>query len=100
MRSIVPNEEKPACSARRAQSTMPARPTPRTALGNPIPISITSLLWSWAYGGAVATGATLDELPGWARTLLAEARVGHLGLIDGQGRPRVLPVTFAIADGE
>jgi len=48
----------------------------------------------------MATGATLDELPGWARTLLAEARVGHLGLLDGQGRPRVLPVTFAIADGE
>ena len=41
--------------------------------------------------------ATLDELPRWARALLDEARVGHLGLIDGHGRPRVLPVTFAVA---
>src|SRR2546430_2070134 len=79
---------------------MPARSTPRTALGNPIPISMTSLLSSWSYRGAMATGATLDELPWWARTLLAEARVGHLGLLDGLGRPRVLPVTFALAGGE
>ncbi len=47
----------------------------------------------------MATKATLDELPGWARALLGEARVGHLGVIDGRGRPRVLPVTFAVVDG-
>ena len=40
--------------------------------------------------------ARMDELPGWARDQLAQARVGHLGLIDGGGRPRVLPVTFAL----
>jgi PPOX class probable F420-dependent enzyme len=38
---------------------------------------------------------TLDELPGWAAELLATARVAHLGLLDGGGGPRVLPVTFA-----
>jgi len=47
----------------------------------------------------MATSATLDELPAWAQGLLEEARVGHLGLIDGSGRPRVLPVTFAVVDG-
>ena len=40
---------------------------------------------------------TLAELPAWARTLLAEARHGHLGLVDAEGAPRVLPVTFAVA---
>jgi PPOX class probable F420-dependent enzyme len=43
--------------------------------------------------------ATLESLPGWARGLLDEVRVGHLGLVDDEGRPRVLPVTFAVAGG-
>jgi PPOX class probable F420-dependent enzyme len=42
------------------------------------------------------THATLGALPPWARALLRDARVGHLGLLDGSGRPRVLPVTYAI----
>ena len=41
----------------------------------------------------------LDELPAWAAELLDGARVAHLGLVDDRSRPRVLPVTFAIADG-
>jgi len=41
---------------------------------------------------------TLDELPGWARPLLEEERVAHLGLIDDRGFPRVLPVTFAVVE--
>ncbi len=45
-------------------------------------------------------GATLDDLPPWAAALLEEARVAHLGLLDGDGRPRVLPVTFARVGGE
>jgi PPOX class probable F420-dependent enzyme len=40
---------------------------------------------------------SLDELPQYARELLATARVGHLGLLDEDDRPRVLPVTFAVA---
>ena len=47
----------------------------------------------------MATHATLDELPSWAQALLAQARVAHLGLLDGHRRPRVLPVTFAVLDG-
>jgi PPOX class probable F420-dependent enzyme len=47
----------------------------------------------------VATTAALDQLPAWAHALLSEARVAHLGLLDDQGRPRVLPVTFAVAAG-
>ena len=47
----------------------------------------------------VATTAPLADLPVWARELLAEARVAHLGLLDGDGLPRVLPVTFAVAAG-
>jgi PPOX class probable F420-dependent enzyme len=39
---------------------------------------------------------TLDQLPQWATALLRESRVGHLGMIDTNGLPRVLPVTYAI----
>jgi PPOX class probable F420-dependent enzyme len=41
----------------------------------------------------------LETLPGWARGLLDSQPVGRLGLLDDDGRPRVLPVTFAIAGG-
>jgi len=41
----------------------------------------------------------IDELPAWASEMLRTARVGRLGLIDYEERPRVLPVTFAIAGG-
>jgi len=37
----------------------------------------------------------LEELPDWAAALLDEARVGHLGLLDEDGAPRVQPVTYA-----
>jgi PPOX class probable F420-dependent enzyme len=42
----------------------------------------------------------LEGLPRWAGELLATGRVGRLAFADGQGHPRVLPVTFALADGE
>ena len=45
-------------------------------------------------------GGPLDRLPGWARELLEQAPVAHLGLLDDRDRPRVLPVTFALAGGE
>jgi PPOX class probable F420-dependent enzyme len=48
---------------------------------------------------SVNTGK-LAELPSWAHELLVDTRVGRLGLLDDEGRPRVLPVTFAVADGE
>jgi len=41
----------------------------------------------------------LDTVPGWARELIARARVARLAYVDGDDRPRVLPVTFAVADG-
>lgn len=44
----------------------------------------------------MATGSTLEELPRWAGALLTGARVAHLGLLDGDGCPRVLPVTFVV----
>ncbi|HEX6027098.1 MAG TPA: pyridoxamine 5'-phosphate oxidase family protein [Solirubrobacter sp.] len=37
----------------------------------------------------------LADLPDWAAALLDDEPVGHLGLLDGHGRPRVQPVTFA-----
>jgi PPOX class probable F420-dependent enzyme len=43
---------------------------------------------------------TLTSLPAWARSLLAEARHAHLALLDDEGAPRVLPVTFAVCEGE
>ena len=42
---------------------------------------------------------TLEELPSWAAGLLEEARVAHLGLLDQDRRPRVLPVTFVAHAG-
>jgi PPOX class probable F420-dependent enzyme len=41
--------------------------------------------------------ASVATLPQWARALLGSARVGRLGIVDDDGRPRVLPVTFALA---
>jgi PPOX class probable F420-dependent enzyme len=43
-------------------------------------------------------GDTLDQLPMWAKALVESERVGHLGLLDGDGRPRVLPVTYALCE--
>ena len=45
------------------------------------------------------TPVRLETLPGWARDLLAEARVARLGYVDEEDHPRVLPVTFAVAGG-
>jgi PPOX class probable F420-dependent enzyme len=39
------------------------------------------------------------ELVAWANALLERERVGRLGLLDDDGAPRVLPVTYAVADG-
>ena len=40
-----------------------------------------------------------QRLPGWASEMLEQARVARLGLVDDADRPRVLPVTFAVAEG-
>jgi PPOX class probable F420-dependent enzyme len=40
----------------------------------------------------------LSGLPDWAGDLLVSARVARLAFLDGDDRPRVLPVTFAVAD--
>jgi PPOX class probable F420-dependent enzyme len=42
---------------------------------------------------------TLGELPLWARELVYRARVGRLGFLDREDRPRVLPVTYAVRHG-
>jgi PPOX class probable F420-dependent enzyme len=41
---------------------------------------------------------SLGELPSWAGDLLTSARVARLAFLDDDDRPRVLPVTFAVAD--
>jgi PPOX class probable F420-dependent enzyme len=38
------------------------------------------------------------DLPSWANELLEGTRVGRLGLLDDEGAPRVLPVTYAVAE--
>lgn len=42
---------------------------------------------------------SVAELPKWARALLERSRVARLGILDDEGSPRVLPVTFAVAGG-
>src|SRR3954454_17419761 len=96
MRSMVPREEKPASSAARAQSVSWLPVVPGTVFGSPIPSSI-SLLWS-TYSWVVAPDQP-TEVVAWANNLLESERVGRLGLVDGEGAPRVLPVTFAVAEG-
>ena len=39
------------------------------------------------------------DLPAWARELIEAERVGRLAFRDGADRPRVLPITFALAEG-
>lgn len=39
------------------------------------------------------------DLPAWAVELLDSARHAHLGLLDSDDHPRVLPVTFALHAG-
>jgi PPOX class probable F420-dependent enzyme len=39
------------------------------------------------------------QLPRWATSLLATARVAHLGLLDDDDDLRVLPITFALHGG-
>jgi PPOX class probable F420-dependent enzyme len=40
---------------------------------------------------------TLEELPAWALDLIRAERVARLAFVDEDDRPRVLPVTFALA---
>ena len=43
--------------------------------------------------------ASVAELPSWALALVESSRVGRLGLLDDDGWPRVLPVTYALSAG-
>ena len=43
--------------------------------------------------------ASVAELPGWALALVAQEHVARLGLIDDDGAPRVLPITYALDGG-
>jgi nitroimidazol reductase NimA-like FMN-containing flavoprotein (pyridoxamine 5'-phosphate oxidase superfamily) len=42
---------------------------------------------------------TLERVPGWAVEMLSGERVARLAFLDDRDRPRVLPVTFALAEG-
>jgi PPOX class probable F420-dependent enzyme len=42
----------------------------------------------------------LGQLPRWALDLLGESRVARLALLDEEDLPRLLPVTFAVWEGE
>src|SRR4029453_11029885 len=44
-------------------------------------------------------GPQPTDLVAWANELLETARVGRLGLLDEERAPRVLPVTYAVAEG-
>ena len=48
---------------------------------------------------ASVSSSNLAEPPSWALELLEEARVARMGMLDSDGAPRVLPVTFAVAEG-
>lgn len=44
----------------------------------------------------MTASAEIDRLPAWAQSMLRDARVGRLGLLDDHDAPRVLPVTFVL----
>jgi PPOX class probable F420-dependent enzyme len=46
-----------------------------------------------------ARRVTLEELPDWALELIRDKRVARLAFLDDADQPRVLPITYAIADG-
>jgi PPOX class probable F420-dependent enzyme len=46
-----------------------------------------------------ARGVSLKELPDWGRALIETERVARLAFLDEHDHPRVLPVTYAIAEG-
>jgi PPOX class probable F420-dependent enzyme len=46
-----------------------------------------------------ARSVALESLPHWAVELVESERVARLALLDESDRPRVLPVTFALAEG-
>src|SRR5919201_562638 len=46
-----------------------------------------------------ARGVSLEELPSWALELIEAERVARLAFLDDRDRPRVLPVTYALAEG-
>jgi PPOX class probable F420-dependent enzyme len=48
---------------------------------------------------AYALPVPLRDLPDWARLMLERERVARLAFLDELDRPRVLPITFALADG-
>jgi PPOX class probable F420-dependent enzyme len=41
----------------------------------------------------------IEKLPGWALDLIEAERVARLAFLDAEDRPRVLPVTYALAAG-
>jgi len=41
----------------------------------------------------------IHGLPGWAARVLDQERVARLAFLDGDDRPRVLPITFAVGEG-
>jgi PPOX class probable F420-dependent enzyme len=41
----------------------------------------------------------LATLPPWASAALSEGRVARLGFTDADGRPRVVPITYAVVAG-
>lgn len=41
--------------------------------------------------------ASVAKLPKWALALVEHSGVGRLGIVDDDGAPRVLPVTYALA---
>jgi PPOX class probable F420-dependent enzyme len=47
----------------------------------------------------MGSSASVAELPGWAGRLLESSRVARLGLVDDDGAPRVLPVSYAVSEG-
>src|SRR5262245_44801650 len=94
---MVPRLLKPACSATRAQSVSWWPVVRGTALGSPMPMSKAGSFLGPRLPVVPAFQPT--EVVAWANTLLESARVARLGLLDEEGSPRVLPVTFAVAEG-
>jgi len=94
---------------REAGGVGPARPLddpraihPAHRVGKPdADVHRRSVLASRTAGSRVrpVSSDNLEDVPPWARALLDDARVARLGLLDADGHPRVLPVTYAVVAG-
>jgi PPOX class probable F420-dependent enzyme len=77
----------------------PPLPQPPSASPQPVSARTSETGRAPSLGARMRSSANVAELPRWAVELIEGSRVGHLGVVDDAGSPRVLPATYALVGG-